>query len=83
MLHGIREKLSPDEPISGDGYAQEEGRLPVYMPDAVKMFSESAFIRTALGSELQRIFTLTKEQEIAEFRRRITTLEYQSFLEKL
>ena len=27
--------------------------------------------------------TLTKQQELDEFRRRITTLEYQSFLEKL
>jgi glutamine synthetase len=53
------------------------------MPDAVKLFSESDFIRSALGPELQRIFTLTKEQEIAEFRRRISTLEYQSYLEKL
>ena len=35
------------------------------------------------GTELQRIFTLTKEQEIDEFRRRISTLEYQSYLERL
>jgi glutamine synthetase len=83
MLDGIRENLSPGKPITGDGYSQEEASLPVYMPDAVRMFHESDFIRNALGPELQRIFTLTKEQEIAEFRRRITTLEYQSFLEKL
>lgn len=83
ILEGIRENLSPGDPISGDGYAQEEASLPVYMPDAVRLFSESDFIRNALGSELQRIFTLTKEQELDEFRRRITTLEYQSFLERL
>ena len=83
ILEGIRENLSPGEPISGDGYAQEEASLPVYMPDAVRLFSESDFIRNALGTELQRIYTLTKEQELAEFRRRITTLEYQSFLERL
>ncbi len=83
ILEGIRENLSPGDPISGDGYAQEEATLPVYMPDAVRLFSESDFIRNALGTELQRIFTLTKEQELAEFRRRITTLEYQSFLERL
>ena len=53
------------------------------MQDAVRLFSESDFIRNALGTELQRIFTLTKEQELDEFRRRITTLEYQSFLERL
>jgi glutamine synthetase len=83
ILEGIRENLSPGDPITGDGYAQEEASLPVYMPDAVRLFSESDFIRNALGTELQRIFTLTKEQELAEFRRRITTLEYQSFLERL
>jgi glutamine synthetase len=83
MLDGIEQNLSPGNPITGDGYAQEEATLPVYMTDAVRLFSESDVIRNALGPELQRIFTLTKEQEIAEFRRRITTLEYQSFLEKL
>ena len=36
-----------------------------------------------MGAELQRIYTLTKEQEIAEFRRRITELEYRSYLEQL
>ena len=69
--------------MSGDGYAQELETLPVYIQDAVRIFSASEFIKTNLGSELQRIFTLTKEQEIAEFRRRITDLEYQSYLEKL
>jgi glutamine synthetase len=83
MLEGIQQNLSPGEAIAGDGYAQEEASLPVYMPDAVRQFSESEFIRSALGPEIQRIYTLTKEQEIAEFRRRITTLEYQTFLEKL
>jgi len=47
------------------------------------MFSASGFIRDNLVSEIQRIFTLTKEQEIAEFRHRITALEYQSYLERL
>ena len=85
MLDGIEQNLSPGDPITGDGYSQgeEEESLPVYMPDAVREFSRSDFVRNALGSELQRIFTLTKEQEIAEFRKRITTLEYQSYLEKL
>ena len=83
MLDGIEQNLSPGEPVTGDGYSQETGSLPVYMPDAMQLFSESDFIRTALGPELQRIFTLTKQQEMAEFRRRITELEYQTYLEKL
>ena len=85
MLDGIHQNLSPGKPVTGDGYANTKPKsmLPVYMQDAVRLFSESDFIRKAMGAELQRIYTLTKEQEIAEFRRRITSLEYQSFLEIL
>ncbi|MEM9254921.1 MAG: glutamine synthetase family protein [Pseudomonadota bacterium] len=83
MLDGIEQNLSPGDPIEGDGYAQEDTTLPVYMQDAVRLFSESDFIRSSLGTELQRIFTLTKQQEIEEFRQRITLLEHQSYLEKL
>jgi glutamine synthetase len=83
MLAGMEQEIPCGDPITGDGYSQEKATLPVYMPDAVNMFRESEFVRKALGSELQRIFTLTKEQELAEFRKRISELEYQSFLEKL
>jgi len=83
MLDGIEQNLSPGDPITGDGYAQEKEKLPVYMPDAVKLFSESDFIRHSLGKELQRIYSLTKQQELEEFRKRISLLEYQSYLEKL
>ncbi|MFK8049526.1 MAG: glutamine synthetase family protein [Halioglobus sp.] len=83
MLEGMQQKLSPPLPVSGDGYSQEKETLPVYIQDALKIFHESEFIKDNLGDELQRIFTLTKEQEISEFRRRITDLEYQSYLEKL
>jgi glutamine synthetase len=83
MLEGIKQNIDPGSPVKGDGYSQEKDSLPVYIQDAVKIFSESEFIKANLGSELQRIYALTKEQEIAEFRRRITTLEYQTYLEKL
>jgi len=83
ILEGIDQNLSPGKPITGDGYSQAQASLPVYMPDAVRMFSESDFVRRALGRELQRIFSLTKEQELAEFRSRITSLEYQTYLERL
>jgi glutamine synthetase len=83
ILDGIEQNLSPGDPIVGDGYAQENDALPVYMPDAVNLFRQSDFIRNALGEEMQRIYTLTKQQEIEEFRRRISLLEYQSYLKQL
>jgi len=83
ILDGIEQNISPGDPITGDGYEQEENTLPVYMPDAVNLFEQSDFIRNALGEEMQRIFTLTKKQEIEEFRKRISVLEYQSYLQQL
>jgi glutamine synthetase len=82
MLDGIEQNLSPGKSTSGDGYAQEVEKLPIYMPDAVNRCGRSNFIRNSLGSELQRIYTLIKQQGIEEFRKRITPLEYQSYLEK-
>ncbi|NQX89404.1 MAG: glutamine synthetase, partial [Halioglobus sp.] len=83
ILDGIEQNLSPGDPISGDGYAQENEKLPVHMPEALRLFRTSDFIHMGLGEELQRIFTLTKEQEIEEFRKRITLLEYPSYQKQL
>jgi glutamine synthetase len=82
MFDGIEQRASPGKPTKGDGYSQKTGSLPGYMHEALERFSGSEFIRTALGGELQRIFTLTKAQEVAEFRHRISLLEYQSYLER-
>ena len=83
MLAGIEQEMSPGKPATGDSYSQQKDTLPVYMQDSLGLFQQSEFIRDALGDELQRIFSLTKEQEIDEFRRRVTQLEYQSYLETL
>ncbi|MEM8548542.1 MAG: glutamine synthetase family protein [Pseudomonadota bacterium] len=83
VYEGLKQEMDPGEPIAGDGYEQVRELLPQFMPDAVKRWKHSDFIRSHLGEELQRIYTLTKEQEIDEFRSRITQLEYQTFLEKL
>lgn len=83
MLDGIEQQADPGAPIRGDGYAQKRGSLPLYMHEALQQFRGSDFIHHGLGGELQRIFTLTKEQEVDEFRRRISLLEYQSYLERI
>ncbi|MCR9185843.1 MAG: glutamine synthetase family protein [Halieaceae bacterium] len=82
MLEGIETQASPGSPTRGDGYSQKNGSLPGYMHEALDRFHNSDFIRASLGGEMQRIFTLTKEQEVAEFRRRVSLLEYQSYLER-
>ena len=83
VMDGMEKQLDPGTPIEGDGYEQAGETLPVYLPEAIKLFEESDFIERNLGSELQRIYALSKWQENAEFRSRISELEYQSYLEKL
>jgi glutamine synthetase len=83
VMDGIEQQLDPGEPIEGDGYEQAGEILPVYLSDAITLFESSDFIKRSLGSELQRIFSLSKWQENAEFRSKITELEYLSYLEKL
>jgi glutamine synthetase len=84
-LDGIERRLAPGRPVSGDGYQVDEdaGGLPLYMQKALRVFGGSGFIRSALGEEIQRNFSLTKAQELAEFERHITSLEYYAYVERL
>jgi glutamine synthetase len=53
------------------------------MQDALRLFGESSFISNALGPEMQKNFVLTKNQELTEFQRRVTSLEYHTYVERL
>jgi glutamine synthetase len=76
MLLGIERGLVPPEPLSGNAYDQLKPSLPRYWPDAMARFRDSAMVREYLGEPLQRVFTLMKEQEMDEFDRQVTPLEY-------
>lgn len=83
-LDGIDEGLEPPPPITGDGYSRENvEQLPIFMQDALAVFRRSEFIRRNLGEQMQNTFALTKDQENAEFLRHITTMEYQTYLQRL
>lgn len=80
MLYGIDNKMEPEKPLAGDAYKQRDPVLPDNWPEALQKFSKSTFVRDYLGEEFQRIYALTKQQEIAEFQKHVTPLEYQSYL---
>ena len=80
MLYGIEKSLHAPPPIVDDAYKQYEPELPDNWPDALKAFSQSAFIREYLGEDFQRIYASTKQQEITEFDKHVTPVEYQAYL---
>jgi glutamine synthetase len=80
MLHGIENGLEPPAPLDGNAYDQLPPSLPRHWPDALARFSGSEFIGHYFGREFQRVYALLKEQEIDEFDRQVTPLEYDACL---
>ena len=80
MLHGIENKLQPPAALTGNAYEQLPASLPRYWPDALENFSQSEFIKTNFGAEFQTVYSLMKQQEMDEFDRQVTPMEYDACL---
>jgi len=80
MLYGVENQLEAPPDIVGDAYEQGLPELPRYLPDALNTFEQSSYIQDCFGSEFQRVFLAAKRQELAEFDRQVTILEYDSYL---
>ena len=80
MLHGIENKLEAPQPLQGNAYDQLPPSLPRYWPDALARFESSEFIGDNFGKVFQRAYALTKAQELDEFDKQVTPLEYDACL---
>lgn len=80
MLQGIEREMEAPEPLEGNAYEQLPPSLPRYWPEALARFAESDFIRDYFGADFQRVYTLLKQQELDEFDRQVTPLEYDACL---
>lgn len=80
MLHGIENKLDAPQPLEGNAYDQLPPSLPRYWPDALARFESSEFIGENFGKAFQRAYALTKAQELDEFDKQVTALEYDACL---
>jgi glutamine synthetase len=80
MLHGIENKLACPEPVVGNAYEQFPPSLPRHWPVALEQFSNSAFIEEYFGSTFRRVYSMVKQQEMDEFDKTVTPLEYEANL---
>ncbi len=80
IVHGIEERLEAPEPIDGNAYEQLPDSLPRYLPDALTRFENSPFIRDYLGERFQQVYSQIKYQELVEYDRQVTPLEYDAAL---
>ncbi len=81
-LHGLTHQIDPGPPIDGE---QREGYpiLPVNWDDAIDAFDASDVMGEHLGLDYQDLFSACKRQEQAEFRRRVTDVEYDAYLQSV
>lgn len=80
MLHGIENELVAPAPLEGNAYEQLPASLPRYWPDALARFESSSYINSTFGEDFQRVFAILKQQELDEFDRQVTLLEYDACL---
>ncbi|MCW2316700.1 glutamine synthetase [Rhodoblastus acidophilus] len=81
-LHGIETKANPPAPVAGNGYADGAAALPLptTFETAVEAFEQGKILRKYFGEAFMRAFGAVKRQEMEELRRRVTDVEYQTYL---
>jgi glutamine synthetase len=79
---GIRHRIDPGEPVSGNPY--REGVAVAGMPtnwyEAALAFERSAFVMEYLGADFQQLFATTRRAELRAFDNQVTPLEYDWYL---
>jgi glutamine synthetase len=81
MLHGLRGKLEAPPPIAGDGYQDlTQPALPRDWLAAIEAFEGGTILEPYLGPLFRRAFAACKRQEHQVLARRVTDVEYQTYL---
>ncbi len=80
MHEGMASRIAAPEPITGNAYDLGAPRLSGSMQEAVALFKASDFARQYFGEAFARIYAIMKDMECAEFERRISSLEYETYL---
>ncbi|HEY9012906.1 MAG TPA: glutamine synthetase family protein [Devosia sp.] len=79
-LMGIESKAPPGEPLIADQHTEAHQPLPKNWDHALDLFEASTFAATALGDDYKGLYFACKNQELAEFRGRVTDVEYDAFI---
>jgi glutamine synthetase len=80
MLDGIETEADPGPETLGDRTGALAPKLPIAWSGATERFANSTCAAKIFGERFQSIFTACKRQEIAEFRRRVSDVEYDAYL---
>ena len=84
-LHGLREKIDPPEPVSGDAYRAEDGGdlLPRSLEEALDALEADELLAAAIGPEIVAPFLAMKRFEIERHRAYVSEWELAEYLHHL
>jgi glutamine synthetase len=81
-LYGTQHKLKLGPP-AGNAYAAEAPALPRTLKEANQAFSKSKFARDWFGSEFVDFYSMTREWEVRQFERAVTSWEMERYFESI
>jgi glutamine synthetase len=81
-LHGLTGEIAPGPAMIGETHGASE-KLPINWDDAIDAFDDSDAMGRYLGGAYQDLFSACKRQEQLEFRRRVTDVEYDAYLQSV
>lgn len=80
VLHGVEKKLTPPPALEGNAYKSDAPRLALGWRAALDAFQSGLVLAPQFGELATRVFSACKRQEIATIERRVTDVEYDSYL---
>jgi glutamine synthetase len=80
MYLGLRDKLTPPEPLEGYGYDPERAPLlPQRLPDALDAFAADEALHEVLGPDFCQSYLSYKRNEVERFERFVTDWEFTEY----
>ena len=80
-LHGIREGLEPPKPTEGNGYNAKAAPLPRSLAEATGALKQSKLARKLLGDGFVDHYVRTREWEVRQYQKAVTSWELARYFE--
>jgi len=80
-LYGIEHEIEPPPPVTGNAYQVKAAPLPRSLKDATQLLRQSRRAREILGDGFVDHYLRTREWEVRQFERAVTTWELERYLE--
>jgi glutamine synthetase len=80
-LWGIENKVEPGQPCAGNGYEAKARPLPRSLKDAVALLKASKRAKELLGEGFVDHYIRTREWEVRQYERAVTTWELERYME--